>query len=63
MTALSGEAYEHDSGILSLVIKYFGITNTSVQKFALRIPQLKMYRSVYGKLKFCEHVSTPNDSH
>ena len=29
--------YVDDSGISSLVIKCFGITNTSVQNFAIRI--------------------------
>ena len=31
--ARSGDVYEDEKGILSLVIKYFGITNTSVQNF------------------------------
>ena len=33
--------YRNDSGIFSLVIKYFVITNTSVQNFAIRISSVK----------------------
>ena len=33
--------YRDYSGILSLVIKCFGITNTSVQNFATRISSVK----------------------
>ena len=33
--------YKDDSGILSFVVKYFGITNTFVQNFAVRIPSPK----------------------
>ena len=40
--------YRDDLGILSLVIKCFGITNTSVQNFANRISSVKTVR----KLKF-----------
>ena len=37
----SGDMYEDDLGILSLVIKCFGFTNTSVRNFAVRISPLK----------------------
>ena len=33
--------YVTDSGILRLVVKCFGITNTSVQKIAVRISSVK----------------------
>ena len=33
--------YRDDSGIFSVVIKSFGITNTSVQNFAIRISSVK----------------------
>ena len=39
--AQSGDMYEDDLGILTLVIKSFGITNTSVQNFAIRISSVK----------------------
>ena len=35
--------YEDDLGILSLVIKCFGITNTSVQNFAVQISSLQLH--------------------
>ena len=34
--------YRDDSGIFSLVIERFGITNTSVQNFAIRISSLNV---------------------
>ena len=39
--------YDDDFDILGLVIKCFGITNISWQKFA-EFPLLKLYQSVYG---------------
>ena len=41
--ARSGEMYEDDSDLFpsSLVLKCFGITNTFVQNFAVRIPSFK----------------------
>ena len=39
--ARSEDMYKGDSGILSLVIKSFGITNTSIQNFAIRISSVK----------------------
>ena len=39
--AQSEDMYEDDSGILSLVIKWFGITNILVQNFAVCISSLK----------------------
>ena len=35
--AMSGDMYRDDLGILTFVIKCFGITNASVQNFAFRI--------------------------
>ena len=43
--------YRDDSGILSLVIKCFGITNTSVQNFAIRISSVKTVPKCLRKLK------------
>ena len=43
--------YEDNSDILSLVIKCFGITNTSVQHFAVRISSLKTVLKCLRKLK------------
>ena len=39
--ARSGDMYRDDLGILTLVIKNFGITNTSVQNCAVRISSVK----------------------
>ena len=39
--ARSGDMHIDYSGIISLVIKCFGITNTSVQNFAIRIFSVK----------------------
>ena len=39
--ARSGDMYRDDLGILTFVIKCFGITNTSVQNFAIRISSVK----------------------
>ena len=43
--------YRDDSGILSLVItcNFFGITNTSVQNFAIRISLLKLFFNKFNK--------------
>ena len=43
--------FRDDSGIFSLVIKYFGITNTSVQNFAIRISFVKTLPKCFRKLK------------
>ena len=43
--------YRDDSGIFSLVIKCFGITNTSVQIFAIRISSIKTVPKCLWKLK------------
>ena len=39
--ARSGDMYKDNSGIFSLVMKCFGITNTSVQNFAIRMSSVK----------------------
>ena len=49
----SGDMCRDDSGILSLVIKCFGITNTSVQNFAIRISSVKTVLKCLRKLKVC----------
>ena len=43
--------YKDDSGILSLVIKYFGITNTSVQHFPIRISSVKTVPKCLRRIK------------
>ena len=43
--------YIDDSSIFSLVIKCFGITNTSVQNFAIRISSVKTVLKCLMKLK------------
>ena len=43
--------YEDYSGISSLVIKCFGITNTSVQNFAIRISSVKTVPKCLRKIK------------
>ena len=40
-----------DLGILSLAIKCFGITNTSLQNFAVRISSVKTVSKCLRKLK------------
>ena len=46
-----------DSGILRLVIKCFGITNTSVQNFAIRISFVKNCTEVFSETKsFIEQI-------
>ena len=43
--------YRDASGIFSLVIYCFGITNTSVQNFAIRISSVKTVTKCLRKLK------------
>ena len=43
--------YRDDSCIFCLVIKCFGITNTSVQNFAIRISSVKTVTKCLRKLK------------
>ena len=43
--------YNDDSGILNLVMKCFGISNTSVQNFAIRISSVKTVPKCLRKLK------------
>ena len=43
--------YRDASGIFNLVIKHFGITNTSVQNFAIRISSVKTVPKCLRKLK------------
>ena len=43
--------YRDALGILSFVIKCFGITNTSVQNFAIRIFSVKTVLKCFRKLK------------
>ena len=50
-TARSGDMYRKDLGIFSLVIKCLGITNTSVQNFAIRISSVKTVPKCLRKLK------------
>ena len=47
----SGDIYKDDSGIISLDIKYFGITNTSIQNFPIRISSHKTVPKCLKKLK------------
>ena len=49
--AQSGDMYRDDLGILTLVIKCFGITNTSVQNFAIRFSSVKTVPKCLRKLK------------
>ena len=49
--ARSGDMLRDDSGIFSLVITSFGITNTSVQNFAIRISSVKTVPKCLRKLK------------
>ena len=48
--------YRDDSGILSLVIKCFGIANTSVRNFAIRISFAKTVPKCLQKLNFFEQI-------
>ena len=43
--------YRDDSGLFSLVIKSFGITNTSVQNFAIRSSSVKTAPKCLRKLR------------
>ena len=43
--------YRDDLGILTLLIKCFDITNTSVQNFAVRISSVKTVPKCLRKLK------------
>ena len=43
--------YRDASGIFSFVVKHFGITNTSVQNFAIRISSVKTVAKCLRKLK------------
>ena len=45
------DMYSDDSGILSLVIKCFGITNTSVQKFAIWTSSVQKSTEVFAENK------------
>ena len=49
--ARSGDMYRDDLGILTLIIKCFSITNTSVQNFAIRISSVKTVSKCLRKLK------------
>ena len=49
--ARSGDMYKDDLGILSLVIKCLGITNTSVQNFAIQISSIKTVPKCLRNLK------------
>ena len=48
--------YRDASGISNLVIKRFGITNTSVQNFAIRICSVKIVPKCLRKLKVFEQI-------
>ena len=48
--ARSEDMYRDDFRILTLVIKWFGITNTSVQNFAIRISSDKTVPKCLRKL-------------
>ena len=49
--ARSGDMNSDDSGILRFVIKFFGITNTSVKNFAIPISSVKTVPKCLRKLK------------
>ena len=51
MIARSGDMYRDDSDIFSLVSKFFGITNISVQNFPIRISSVKTVPKCLRKLK------------
>ena len=59
--ARSGDINKDDSGILSLVIKCFGITNTSVQNFTtcIRISSVKTVPKCLRKLIFFNPFFAP----
>ena len=54
--ARSRNIYRHDSVILRLVIKCFGITNTPVQNFAIRISSVKTVPKCLRKLNFFSQI-------
>ena len=54
--ARSGDMYKDASGIFGLVIKRFGIRNTSVQNFAIRISSVKTVPKCLQKLKVFEQI-------
>ena len=54
--ARSGDMYKDDSSILNLVIKCFGISNTSVQNFAIRISSVKTVPKCLRKLFFFQQI-------
>ena len=54
--ARSGDMYRDASGIFSLVIKRFGITNTSVQNFAIRFSSVKTVPKCLRKLNVFEQI-------
>ena len=49
--ARSGDMYRDILGLLTLVIKCFGITNTSVKNFAIQISSVKTVPKCLRKLK------------
>ena len=49
--------HKDDSGVFILVMKCFGITNTSVQIFAIRISSVKTVPKCLRKLKVFFNVS------
>ena len=51
MIARSWDTYWYDLGMLTLVFKCFGVTNTSVQNFAIRISSVKTVPKCLRKLK------------
>ena len=65
--------YKDDTDIFSLVIKCFGITNTSVKNFAIRISyvktvpkclrKLKVFKQILHRCVIFTDVSSPCDSH
>ena len=54
--ARSEDMYRDDLGILTLVIKCFGITNTSVQNFGIRISSVKIVPKCLWKLKVFQQL-------
>ena len=48
--------YRDASGIFSLVIKRFGITNNLVQNFAIRISSVKPVPKCFRKLNFFQQI-------
>ena len=54
--ARSEDMYRDDSGIFRLVIKCFGITNTSVQNCAIPISSVNTAPKCLRKLNFFEQI-------